>query len=70
MDNAKIEADIKSQMTMAECAEKIGLTRQGLFNKIHGVHPWKVTDLLELSRVIGWTVEEFLEVIGWKGENK
>ena len=65
MKNEKIYDDIHRISSVTKTAAAIGCTKQSLRNKLSGVTPWKITELIALSRYFRWTVEEFLDVLGY-----
>lgn len=70
MDNTEIRKEIKRVGSMHTVAKEMGIMPTSLYNKIRGDCPWRVSEVLSLSRICGWTAEKFLNVIGWKGENE
>ena len=70
MKNALIREEIKSVGSMHKIAQKMGIMPTSLYNKIRGDCPWRVSELLALAKICGWTEEKFLDIIGWKGENE
>ena len=66
MLNEEIRAEIKLRMSVECAAKEIGCTPKSLYNKLDGTCPWKMTEILALSRICEWTVERFLEIIEYK----
>jgi len=63
MRNDLIRDSIRSKASMRVFAEALGISKQSLYNKIQGVTEWSITELLEASRLLGWSVDEFLTII-------
>lgn len=51
---------------MPKAARAIGCSTKSLYNKIEGTRPWKITDVIALSRLCNWTVAEFLDIIEYE----
>lgn len=66
MKNELISTLIVKEMPITECAKKLGISGQGIYNKLKGKTDWKITELLSLSRILNWTVEQFLDIIEYK----
>ena len=67
MKNDIIRQEIRKFGSMREAAERLGIQSPvSLYNKLNGNCPWKVTEILELSRLCKWPVETFLDIIEWK----
>ena len=70
MKNDIIYRDIKAISSVTKAAKAIGCTTQSLRNKLGGITPWKVTDIVSLARHFRWTVEEFLNIIDYTEESE
>lgn len=68
MKNDVIRQEIRKRTTMDACAKELGITTPSLYNKVNGDTEWKITELLTMSRLFAWTVDEFLNIIDMKGE--
>lgn len=55
MLTARLEA---SGMSRSEIAERLGLTRQGLYNKLIGLNEFKSSEIKLLSEILGLTPQE------------
>lgn len=53
--NEKIEA---SKMTRSAIAEQLGLTRQGLYNKLSGLNEFKSSEIKNLISLLSLTEQE------------
>lgn len=47
-----------SNISRASIAESLGITRQGLFNKLSGVREFKSSEIMKLSMLLELTPEE------------
>lgn len=65
MDNQRIYSDIRRLSSVTKTAKAIGCTPQSLRNKLGGVTPWKISEIIALSHFLRWTAEEFLTIIGY-----
>lgn len=63
-----IKAELDKRGNYSEVARQLGCARSSLYNKVDGNCPWKITELLTLSRICKWTVKQFLEIIEYKEE--
>ena len=43
-------------------AQELGMTRPTLANRINGITSWEWEEVVKLSRVVGCTVNDFVEV--------
>ena len=55
MLNAKLEA---SGLNRSEIAERLGLTRQGLYNKLNGTNEFKSSEIKLLSEILMLSPQE------------
>lgn len=70
MKNDVIRCEIRKIGSLQAAADALGIGRIGLYYKLLGKNPWKVTELLELSRLCAWTKEQFLNIIEFDGYEK
>ncbi|MBR5276793.1 MAG: hypothetical protein IKU35_06635 [Bacteroidaceae bacterium] len=68
MQNKVIKQSIEQKSTYIDVAKALGCGRSSLYRKVNGEAPWKITELIALSRICEWTVEQFLEIIEYKEE--
>lgn len=47
-----------SNFTKSEIAEQLGLTRQGLYNKLNGEKEFKASEIRKLSKILNLADEE------------
>jgi transcriptional regulator with XRE-family HTH domain len=55
MLNARLDA---SGLSRSEIAERLGLTRQGLYNKLCGLNEFKSSEIRLLSEILRLTAQE------------
>ena len=48
----------ESKFTKSEIAEQMGLTRQGLYNKLNGAKEFKASEMRKLSRILNLSDSE------------
>lgn len=48
-----------NKTTMGAVADKLGISRSSLFNKLRGSNEFSLSEALNLSRILGMTVDEF-----------
>ena len=48
-----------NETTMGAVADKLGISRSSLFNKLRGSNEFSLSEALNLSRILGMTVDEF-----------
>lgn len=70
MKNDVINQEIRRAGTPTVVAAKLGCCVAALYRKMNGERPWKVSELLELSRLRAWTKEQFLNIIEFDGYEK
>lgn len=47
-----------NETTMGAVADKLGISRSSLFNKLRGTSEFSLSEALNLSRILGMTVDE------------
>lgn len=48
-----------NETTMGAVADKLGISRSSLFNKLRGSNEFSLSEAFSLSRILGMTVDEF-----------
>lgn len=51
-----------NQMTMGAFAEKLGMSRSSLFNKMRGSNEFSLSEAFNLSRALGMSLDEFYQL--------
>lgn len=47
-----------NETTMGDVADKLGISRSSLFNKLRGSNEFSLSEAFNLSRILGMTVDE------------
>lgn len=67
MKHEIIRQEIRKVGSMREAAEKLNIkSTVSLYNKLNGECPWKVDEILALSRLCKWSKKQFLDIIEFK----
>ena len=68
MKNDVIKKDLQRVSTVSKASIVLGCSRVALSQKLSGMRPWKITELLTIARFCNWTVEQFLDIIEYRQE--
>lgn len=53
-----------NQMTMGAFADKLGISRSSLFNKMRGSNEFSLSEAFNMSRILGISLDEFCQLAG------
>ena len=51
-----------NETTMGAVADKLGISRSSLFNKLRGSNEFSLSEAFNLSRILGMTVDELFRL--------
>lgn len=51
-----------NQMTMGTFADKLGISRSSLFNKMRGSNEFSLSEAFSMSRILGMSLDEFYQL--------
>ena len=67
MKNDVIKAEIKRVCSVRDMSKKLFFAcTSSLYDRLNGDTDWKITELITLSRICNWTMEQFLDIIEYK----
>lgn len=70
VDNKKIKAEIQRVSSVRYVSAKLFFAcTSSLYDRLTGKTDWKIEELKALSRICGWTKEQFLNIIGFDKED-
>lgn len=70
MKNDVIKAEIKRVSTVRDVSQKLFFAcSSSLYDRLNGEADWKVRELITLSKLCGWSKEQFLDIIEFDKED-